>query len=436
MDLPVPGLLGCQENGPFRRYPNLNRGYLLNNSGTITHNRSGLSPALTWTMSIGAGVSVANLYFIQPLLALIGAEFHIPASGAGALATVTQIGYALGMLLLVPLGDSIEKRKLILIMLALVAAALLATGLAPGLPWLFAASLAVGVTTITPQLIVPFAAHLAPSEQRGRVVGTVMSGLFVGILLARSFSGLIAARFGWRVVYYLAAILSLVLLAAFRALLPRSEPMSGNLSYRELLVSLVDLLRREPILRTSSVFGALAFGAFSGFWTVLPFFLAGPPYHYGSGRVGMFALIGVTGIVVAPLAGRLADRGKSRLAIGCGLAVMLAAYALLAFEGQHLAMLVLGLIMLDLGTTANHISNQSRVYSLHPEARNRLNTVYMFLYFVGGALGSFAGVMGWTRGGWLGFCATASAFLVVALVVFFATSGDVHSLPQEMRSSQ
>ena len=376
---------------------------------------------LLWTMSIGAGVSVANLYYIQPLLATIAQGFHISTSAAGSLSTITQAGYAIGMLLLVPLGDAVEKRKLILIMLALVGCSLLAMAGAPGLRWLMAASLLIGITTVTPQLIVPFAAQLAAEHERGKVVGTVMSGLFVGILLARTFSGLVASRFGWRMVYLLAAILTLALMIAFRSLLPRSEAGNQHLSYVELLRSLVDLLREEPMLRSSSFFGAMGFGAFSGFWTVLPFRLAEPPYGFGPGAVGLFALLGVTGVVVAPLAGRLADRGKSRLTIGCGLSAILLAYAGMAFTSANMAVLIAGLILLDLGTTATHISNQARVYSVRPDARNRMTTVYMFLYFCGGAAGSLIAVLGWTRGGWAGFCLAAGSFAVAGLAVYALT---------------
>jgi predicted MFS family arabinose efflux permease len=376
---------------------------------------------LLWTMSIGAGVSVANLYYIQPLLATIAQGFHVSTSAAGSLATITQAGYAMGMLLLVPLGDAVEKRKLILIMLALVGCSLLAMAGAPGLRWLMAASLLIGITTVTPQLIVPFAAQLAAEHERGKVVGTVMSGLFVGILLARTFSGLVASRFGWRMVYLLAAVLTLALMIAFRSLLPRGEAGNQQLKYVELLRSLVGLLREEPMLRSSAFFGAMGFGAFSGFWTVLPFRLAEPPYGFGPGIVGLFALLGVTGVVVAPLAGRLADRGKSRMTIGCGLSAILLAYTGMAFSSANIAVLIPGLILLDLGTTATHISNQARVYSVRPDARNRMTTVYMFLYFCGGPAGSLIGVLGWTRGGWAGFCVAAGSFAVAGLAVYGVT---------------
>lgn len=380
-----------------------------------------IRPVLLWTMSIGAGVSVANLYYIQPLLAIIAGSFHISTSASGSLATVTQAGYAIGMLLLVPLGDVLEKKKFILIMLALVGGSLVAMSAAQGLRTLMAASLLVGVTTVTPQLIVPFAAHLAPQDQRGRVVGTVMSGLFAGILLARTFSGLVASRFGWRMVYLLAAMLTVGLMVAFRILLPRSEPQQRALNYGELLRSLIALVQEEPMLRSSAFFGAMGFGAFSGFWTVLPFRLAEPPYRFGPGAVGLFALLGVSGIIVAPLAGRLADRGRSRLTIGCGLAAILAAYAVMAFTSAHVAILMAGLILLDLGTTATHISNQARVYSVRPEARNRMTTVYMFGYFCGGAAGSLVAIQGWTRGGWPGLCLAAGSFAIAGLTAYAFT---------------
>jgi predicted MFS family arabinose efflux permease len=292
---------------------------------------------------------------------------------------------------------------------------------AQGLLSLLAASLSIGITTVTPQLIVPFAAQLAPDDQRGRVVGTVMSGLLAGILLARTFSGLIASWLGWRMVYILAAVLMMALMVTFQIVLPRSASAGPRMSYPDLLRSLLALLREEPMLRSSAFFGAMGFGAFSGFWTVLPFRLAEAPYRFGPGVVGLFALLGVSGVAVAPIAGRLADRGQSRRTIGWGLGVIFASYPLMAFTSAKIGLLIAGLILLDLGTTATHISNQARVYSVRPDARNRMTTIYMFLYFCGGACGSLASVQGWTYGGWTGFCVAAGSFAVVGLSVYAMT---------------
>src|SRR4051794_31779216 len=243
--------------------------------------------------------------------------------------------------------------------LSAVTVALLAIAAAPSFAWLAAASLAVGFTTVTPQLLVPFAAHLAAPEERGRVVGTVMSGLLVGVLGARTVSGVVGEHLGWRAVYALAAAVTVALALALRALLPRSEPQASGLSYAALLRSLGGLLRDEPVLRQSCLFGAASFGAFSAFWTTLAFFLSGPPYHYGSDEIGLMGLVGVAGALAASASGRLADRLRPRLLIGAGLALMLLAYGLLGTLGDHLAWLVVGVILLDLGAQAAHISNQA-----------------------------------------------------------------------------
>src|SRR3954471_860089 len=276
-----------------------------------------------WAMAVGCGLAVANLYYAQPLLADMGRYFGTTDRRMGLVAMLSQVGYALGLLLFVPLGDRLERRSFILTMLGAVTVALLGVAVAPSFAWLSAASLAVGVTTITPQLLVPFAAHLADPEERGRVVGTVMSGLLIGILAARTISGLVGEYLGWRAMYGVAAAVMVALALAMRALLPRSQPEDSGMSYLGLLRSIGGLLREEPVLRQSCLFGAMSFGAFSAFWTTLAFFLARPPYEYGSDVVGLFGLIGIAGAVAASVAGRLADRYHPRRTIAVGLGLMI-----------------------------------------------------------------------------------------------------------------
>jgi predicted MFS family arabinose efflux permease len=383
-----------------------------------------MSRRTVWIMAIGCGLSVANLYYSQPLLADMAGYFRVTARQMGVATTVAQVGYALGLLLFVPLGDLLERRGFILVMLAAVTLALAAVALSPSFVWLCAASLALGASTIVPQLIVPFAATLADPAERGRVVGTVMSGLLIGILSARTVSGLVGNLLGWRAMYWIAAGLMVALAFALRAFLPRPPPSISGLSYPALLRSLGELIRNEPVLRHSALFGAMTFGAFSAFWTTLAFHLAGPPFRYGSDVVGLFGLIGVGGALAAPLIGIFADRRSARWTIGLGLLVMLAAFAVFAAFGHHLAGMVIGVILLDLGVQCSHISNQARIYALRPEARNRLNTVYMVTFFCGGAVGSLAGSQAWDRWGWEGVCALGAAFLVVALASFRMTATD------------
>lgn len=379
-----------------------------------------LGRRLVWLMAAASGLIVANLYYIQPLLAAVARGFGVPEGQAGAVATLGQLGYALGLLLIVPLGDRLDRRRLIVVTLLAVAAALGLMALAPGLGWLALASFAVGATTVAAQIIVPLAASLAAPHERGRAVGTVMSGLLLGILLARTLSGFVGGRFGWRAMYALAAALMLGLALLLRAALPE-DPPRGRLDYPALLGSLWELLRTQPVLREASLLGGLAFGAFSAFWVALAFRLAGPPFHYGSEVAGLFGLVGVAGALAASWAGALADRVDARRTSGAALLAALAAYAAFWLLGGSIWGLVLGVILLDLGVQAAHISNQTRVYSLIPEARSRLNTVYIVAYFIGGALGSALGTLAWTRLGWGGVCGVGALMLLAALGVFALT---------------
>ncbi len=327
-------------------------------------------------------------------------------------------------LFFVPLGDLLERRGFIVAMLAAVTLNLMAVAAAPGFLWLAVASFCLGATTIVPQLIVPFAATIAPGRERGKVVGTVMSGLLVGILSARTISGVVGNYLGWRAMYAIAAALMAALILAVRTILPRSTPSVVGLSYSKLLRSMGELDRTEPVLRHSALFGAMTFGAFSAFWTNLAFHLSRPPFGYGSQIVGLFGIIGVGGALAAPWIGIFADRRSARWAIGLGLLLMLAAFAVFAGLGNTLGGMIGGVILLDLGVQCSHVSNQARIYGLRPEARNRLNTIYMVTFFCGGAIGSFGGSQAWSRWGWSGVCAVGSAFLVIALAAFRATRQD------------
>ena len=373
-------------------------------------------------LAAGCGLSVANLYYNQPLLAAMARDVAVSPGRISLIATLTQVGYALGLFLFVPLGDLLERRTFIVAMLGAVTVALLAVAASPGFVGLAFASLALGTATIVPQLIVPFAAGMADPKERGRVVGTVMSGLLIGILGARTVSGVVGAELGWRAMYALAALPMLALAATFRALLPRSAPKPPGLSYPALLRSMVGLFRDQPILRQSILYGALAFGAFSAFWTTLSFFMAGPPYHYRSDRVGLLGLVGIAGALAAPIIGRLADKGHPRRAIGLGLACMLLSFAIFHAAGGRLWGLIAGIVILDIGFQATHVTNMARIYALPAHAHGRLNTVYMVVFFCGGAAGSYASSVAWTRLGWGGVCLVGASFLLAALGAFAATA--------------
>lgn len=357
---------------------------------------------LVWLMAIASGAAAANLYYNQPLLAAIAQSLHAPAYEAGFIPILTQIGYAVGIFLFVPLGDLMERRRLIVTMLLATALALVGAAVSPNITWLVGASLVIGMTTIAAQLIVPFAAQLAKPKERGKVVGMVMSGLLIGILLARTVSGFVGSSLGWRAMYWLASGLMIVLAVALFRLLPKSQP-SLKVPYQRLMGSLFKLIR-QPVLCEASMIGAMSFGAFSAFWSTLVFLLEQPPYHYGSEVTGLFGLVGVVGAAAAPLVGRLADRSSPRLTVGLGLAITTGSFLIFLLFAHRLWGLIVGVILLDLGVQTTMVSNQTRIYSLPPEAHSRLNALYIMFYFVGGALGSFLGAYGWSRWQWNGVC--------------------------------
>ena len=375
-----------------------------------------IGAALVWLMALTCGLVVANIYYNQPLLAAIGRTFGLSDSSASLTATATQVGYTLGMLFVVPLGDMLERKRLILLMLAGAAACLALAAFAPSFGVLAGASILIGVCSAVPQLLLPMAAHLAPEADRGRIVGRIMSGLLIGILASRTVSGYVGAHLGWRAMFEIAAGLMLALGALLAWRLPQDRPHFAG-SYGSLMKSLLTLTRDLAPLRRSALVGGLLFAAFSVFWTTLAFYLEGPAYHYGSAVAGFFGLIGAVGALAAPLAGKAADTRGPDFAIGVGTLLALVAYAVLGLGGGYLAGLVLGVILLDVGVQAAHISNQTRIFSLVPEARSRLNTVYMTGYFTGGSLGSVAGGLAWVHGGWPGVCLLGAGFAGAAYLV-------------------
>jgi predicted MFS family arabinose efflux permease len=363
-----------------------------------------ISTAHIVLMSVSVGAIVANIYYIQPLLSAISATFRISVPQVGTIAMLTQLGAALGMLLFVPLGDTKERRRLIVILLVCESAFLALMAGAQNYIWLAFASLGIGMAGSAVHLIVPFAAQLASPARRGAAVGAVLSGLLFGILLARTLSGLLGAWFGWRAIYWLAACIMLALAVLIRMGLPRSKP-TLTLSWPQLIHSSAVLVRTQPVLREAALLSATLFCAFSAFWTTLVFFLGTPPYHYGSAVAGLFGLVGAAGALSAPFVGRLADRYGARRNVLFALLITAASFVDLYFFGRHMAGLIAGVILLDIGVQAGHVSNQTRIYGLLPEARSRLNMVYMICYFCAGAIGSFSGSLLWHHFAWAGVCA-------------------------------
>ena len=367
---------------------------------------------------MATGLSVANLYYNQPLLADLQNSFGVTVKEVGIIPTLTQVGYALGMVFLVPLGDMLERRRLIVITTLLVTFALLLAATAQTLMMMTVASLLIGLLTMTPQLIIPFAAHLASEKNRGKVLGIVMSGLLIGILLSRTLSGFVGAILGWRAMFYFAAGLMVVLAACLHFVLPQSE-VTYKGSYSSLLKSIWTLIKEEPVLRECSVIGGLIFSIFSSIWATLIFLLSTPHFGYGSKEVGLFGLLGAAGALTAPFIGRIADRKGPRTGVAIGLGVLAISVLILCFSGQSLWGLIIGIFVLDFAIQATHISNQTRFFALRADARSRLNTVYMFTYFMGGALGSLLGSYAWTVAQWNGVCAVLSVGTLLAIITFW-----------------
>ncbi len=375
-----------------------------------------LLPSLLVLLAVTAGATVANIYYCQPLLDAMAGTLHVSPGRVTTVATATQLGTAAGFILIIPLGDSLERKSLILSITLLSALMLGAAALCPSVGWLTAASLAIGLCSVTPHVAVAYAAGLAAPERRGRTVGLVMSGLLVGILLSRTLSGTIGARAGWRAVYSLAAGAMVCLAAVLAIRLPVQRP-EQRIPYGQLLGSLWPLWRAEPVLRRHALVGAMGFAAFSVFWTTLAFHLAVLPGHYGSETAGLFGLVGAAGALAAAVAGRLAERVGPRPLNGAALVLAAGSFALMAAAPNSLFMLAVGVIGMDAGVQASHISNQTRIYALSGELRNRLNSVYMVTYFLGGAFGSAVGSQAWARFGWTGVCAAGVIFIVVGMAM-------------------
>lgn len=364
----------------------------------------GLSSAMTFMLAAACGLIVANLYYAQPLAGPIAASIGLPAHLTGLIVTLTQIGYGIGLLLIVPLGDLLENRRLILTMIAATTIALFAAGAsASALPFL-AASLAIGLASTAVQMIVPFAASLAPDAQRGRVVGNVMSGLMIGIMMARPVASFIAGFSSWHTVFFLSAGVMILLGVALSTRLPKRMPQT-KLSYAGLLASMVSLYASQPVLRRRAFYQACQFSAFSLFWTVTPLVLAGPAFGLTQSGIALFALAGVAGAVASPIAGRLADRDLGRPATLFGIASVGIAFLIthLASEGSTAALVLLTLaaILLDFGVTMTLVIGQRSIYGLGADLRSRLNGLYMATFFCGGAVGSAVGVWAYAQGGWL-----------------------------------
>ncbi len=380
----------------------------------------GLKRSQIILMAACTGLIVANIYYCQPLIVLISKDFGVAESRAGVITFLTQLGYSMGLLFLVPLGDKLERRTQIIFTTAFAVISLIIAASATSLLLLEIASFCIGFTSIIPQLVLPMAANLSAPDKRGKIVGSIMSGLLIGILLSRTLSGFIGAWLGWRGMFWIAAAISTGLLLLIRLSFPKDKPRFSG-TYATLMRSLLTLIKEQPLLREASAITAFSFATFGLFWTTMVLHLAGAPFHFNSGTIGTFGLAAVLGALAAPLVGGSADKGNPRVAIGYGLTAAIASFIVFYVFATSVIGIVIGIILLDLGMQCVHVSNQSRIYTLLPEARNRLNTVYMTISFIGTSLGSAIGLWVWNIAGWTGVCLAGIGLLLIAVTIYALT---------------
>ncbi|WP_210338449.1 MFS transporter [Bradyrhizobium genosp. L] len=382
----------------------------------------GLSSAITLLFAVACGLSVANIYFAQPLLDTMARDLGITPAAIGIVVTLTQIGYACGLILIVPLGDLLDRRRLITGQTLLSALALAIVGTASNAAVLFVGMVLVGLLAVVIQVLVAYAATLAAPAERGRTIGTVTSGVVSGILLARFAAGALADLGGWRMVYLTSAALTLVLAALLAFALPRQQTsvLAGS-SYAKLLRSTLQLFAQEPILRERAVFAMLVFASFSAFWSSIVLPLAAPPLSLSHTTIGMLGIAGLAGALAARNSGRLADRGWAQRVTGLSLLLMLAGWAPIACLHTSLWPVVVGVVMLDLAVQAVHVTNQSLIVATRPDASSRLIGGYMVFYSIGSGLGAIGSTMAYATAGWIGVCTLGAAISACALLFWIIT---------------
>ena len=371
----------------------------------------------TLLFAVAGGAAVGNLYWAQPLLGTVGADLGVRQGATGLLITVTQVGYALGVFFIVPLGDRVDRRRVVPLVMLLSAVALAASAAAPTFPLLLVALTLVGLTTVAGQMLTPLAGDLASDAERGRVLGTVASGLILGILVSRTVSGLLADALGWRAVFAVAAGLLVVLAVAMAHSIPRL-PRRASAPYGRLLWSVLTAVARGRQVRVTMVIGAAAMSVFTVFWTGLTFLLTAEPFGYSTTQIGLVSVVGIVGAVAALRAGRLFDRGLSVPGIGVGLGVTFVALVVAGLGGRHLVVVLVAVALLSVGVQSAQVLLQTRMLSIDPEARSRLNTAFVVGNFVGGALGSAVAGALWPVGGWPALIVAAACLVGVALTVW------------------
>ncbi|OWO78713.1 MFS transporter [Photorhabdus luminescens] len=380
--------------------------------------RTPLSPALIALIAIATGLVVASNYYAQPLLDTIALQFNLTVNEAGFIVTTAQLSYAVGLTFLVPLGDMFERRSLIVSMTVLATVGLLITATSQNIWQMLLGTAMTGLFSVVAQILVPLAATLALPHQRGKAVGTIMSGLLLGILLARTISGTMATFGGWRTVFWVASVLLVILSLTLWRYLPRHKQVT-NLNYFQLLGSIVNLITTSPLLRVRAILGALTFANFSLLWTSMAFLLSAPPFNYSEGIIGLFGLVGAAGALMATKTGQLVDKGKGPLTTSISLALLLFSWIPIGLAKESLIGFIIGIFLLDIAIQGVHVTNQSTIYRIMPEARNRLTAAYMTSYFIGGAFGSLVSGYAYKHSGWSSVAASGIAICIISLIVWF-----------------
>jgi predicted MFS family arabinose efflux permease len=378
-----------------------------------------VTPFLALVLALGCGLVAANLYYAQPLVGPIGAAFGIRPAETGLLVTLTQLGYGLGLLFVVPLGDRIENRRLVVAAVCAAGVALIVMSTAPHAAIFLLGALALGVASTAVQVLLPYATYLTPEASRGRVLGALTSGLMLGIALARPLASLVTYHFGWRAVFALSAVLMAAIAAILHFSMPPRWP-PATLSYRGVLRSLPPLLRDVPILRRRAIYHAALYASFSLFWTAVPLLLASERFRLRQQSIGLFALAGAGGVVIAPIAGWVADRGLTRSGTGCAMLSILCAFAI-AWIGNDVGsvgLLILSAILIDAGLVTNFVLSQRVIYGARPDSRSRIGGLFTALFFLGGAFGSALATASFAAGGWPLTTAIGSGLAALALIVF------------------
>lgn len=382
-----------------------------------------LSGKMIGLMAAASGIAVANIYYIQPLLNSAAEYFNISGSQASLLATLTQTGYALGLFLILPIADLIERKKLILTMIFLSILSLLGMYFSKNFILTCVACLAVGITSVIPQLLLPLCAKLSDEQVRGKNIGHIMSGLLTGVVLSRVVSGAVGKYIGWKSIYIIAIVLMSILFTVLKFTLPVcAADEKGDLNYTSSIKSMFSLPKKFPIIIEAAINGFMILAAFSALWTVLTFHLQGTPFNFETNIIGLFGILGVSGAMFAPIAGKISDRRSAKFTVGINIAIIIVSYLCFIIFGFKVWGLIAGVVLLDMGVNSCNVANQTRIQSLSESERNRITSIYMVTMFAGGAVGSYLGSTLYNHFGWYGFCTIGIITQLIAMIVHIISS--------------